>query len=60
MLYTYRYAAIAATLWAWHLEIATQQIGAILLLTGAGVLQCAHAIRTRSQAESSSKKTKMS
>lgn len=50
---TYRYAAIAATLWTWHLKIATQEIGAILLLAGAGVLQRAHAIRTRTQAKSS-------
>lgn len=50
---TYRYAAIAATLWTWHLEIATQEIGTILLFAGAGILQCAHAICTRTQAKSS-------
>lgn len=60
MLYTYRYAAIAATLWAWHLKIATQQIGAILLLAGTRILQRAHAIRTRTQAESSGWNFKMS
>lgn len=39
----YRNAAVAATLWPRHLEMAPEQIGAILLLAGAGILQRSHA-----------------
>lgn len=41
----YRNATVATALRAGHLEMASQQIGAILLLAGARILECSHAAR---------------
>lgn len=40
------YGGIAATLRTWHVEIPTEEVGLVLLLTGAGVVQRAHAMDT--------------